>query len=40
MELTRRDAVILFVLYLGFVVWMTFEAFGVTSVLGMRLVVS
>jgi cation:H+ antiporter len=38
MDLTRRDAIILLALYSGFVAWMAFEAFGVTSVLGMRLV--
>jgi cation:H+ antiporter len=40
MDLTRRDAMILLVVYLGFVIWMTLEAFGVTAVLGMRPVAS
>jgi cation:H+ antiporter len=38
MELTRRDAMVLLVVYLGFLLWMTLEAFGVTSVLAVRLV--
>jgi cation:H+ antiporter len=38
MELTRRDAIALRVVYFVFFVWMTLEAFGATSVLGMRLV--
>jgi len=33
MDLTRRDAVVLLVVYFGFVVWITLEAFGLISVL-------
>jgi len=36
LELTIREAHVMMLLYLGFGVWMTLEAFGVTSVLGVR----
>ena len=36
LELTIRESHVMMVLYVGFGLWMTLEAFGVTSVLGMR----
>lgn len=35
MDLSRRDAVVLLIVYLVFVVWMTLEAFGLTSTLAL-----
>lgn len=36
LELTIRESHVMMLLYLGFGLWMTLEAFGVTSVLGVR----
>jgi cation:H+ antiporter len=36
LRLTSREATVMVLLYLGFGVWMTLEAFGFTAILGMR----
>jgi cation:H+ antiporter len=37
MELSMREAHVMMILYVGFGIWMTLEAFGVTDLLGVRL---
>jgi Ca2+/Na+ antiporter len=36
MHLSKREAHVMMGLYIGFGIWMTLEAFGVTTLLGVR----